>query len=270
VLRLSSQKAALEEQVMLLTQELEANKQCMSQLERDTVRQLEDVRKDLLCKLEEFKVKADTNIAAKEEEILEQRHKTQELSARIIELTAAMSAIEKTNTEHECEIEALTKKLDHERECTKIATLQIATLEASNVIYQHHVQAMTTELEYQKEFSQKASDHIATLSTAKANMEKAIYDLISEVKAEREKALKYNCWGEETSTVMNYNLETVSDPLSLLKENFGQYKEEMNCVIQKLKSDIKTQEFDTEQKNIDICRNNCEIKVATDRISENT
>ena len=263
-----SQKAALEEQVKLLTQELEANKQCMSQLERDTVQQIEDIRKDLLCKLEEFKVKADTNIAAKEEEILEHRHKTEELSARIFELTETMSAIEETNTEHEHEIEALTEKLDHQRDCAKIATQQIATLEASNAIYQHQVQALTTEMEYQKDFSQKASDHIATLSTAKANMEKAIYDLISEVKAERERALKYNCESEETSALMNYNSEAISDLSSLLKENLDQYKEEMKCVIQKLKSDIKTQEFDIEQKNIDICRKKCEIKVATDRISE--
>jgi len=263
-----SQKAALEEQVKLLTQELEANKQCMSQLERDTVQQIEDVRKDLLCKLEEFKLKADTNIAAKEDEILEHRHKTEELSARIFELTETMSAIEETNTEHEHEIEALTEKLDHQRDCAKIATQQIATLEASNAIYQHQVQALTTELEYQKDFSQKASDHIATLSTAKANMEKAIYDLISEVKAEREKTLKCNGEGEETSALMNYNSETISDLLSLLKENLDQYKEEMKSVIQKLKSHIKTQEFDIEQKNIDICRKKCEIKVATDRISE--
>lgn len=263
-----SQKAALEEQVKLLTQELEANKQCMSQLERDTVQQIEDIRKDLLCKLEEFKVKADTNIAAKEEEILEHRHKTEELSARIFELTETMSAIEETNTEHEHEIEALTEKLDHQRDCAKIATQQIATLEASNAIYQHQVQALTTEMEYQKDFSQKASDHIATLSTAKANIEKAIYDLISEVKAERERALKYNCESEETSALMNYNSEAISDLSSLLKENLDQYKEEMKCVIQKLKSDIKTQEFDIEQKNIDICRKKCEIKVATDRISE--
>jgi len=263
-----SQKAALEEQVKLLTQELEANKQCMSQLENDTVQQIEDVRKDLLCKLEEFKVKADTNIAAKEEEILEHRHKTEELSARIFELTETMSALEETNTEHEHEIEALTEKLDHQRDCAQIATQQIATLEASNAIYQHQVQALTTELEYQKDFSQKASDHIATLSTAKANMEKAIYDLSSEVKAEREKAFKYNCESEETSALMNFNSETVSDLLSLLKKNLDQYKEDMKCVIQKLKSDIKTQEFDIEQKNIDICRKKCEIKVATDRISE--
>ena len=263
-----SQKAALEEQVTLLTQELEANKQCMIQLERDTVQQIEDVRKDLLCKLEEFKVKADTNIAAKEEEILEHRHKTEELSARIFELTETMSAIEETNTEHEHEIEALTEKLDHQRDCAKIATQQIATLEASNAIYQHQMQALTTELEYQKDFSQKASDHIATLSTAKANMEKAIYDLISEVKAEREKAVKYNFESEETSALMNYNSETVSDLLTLLKENLDQHKEEMKCVIQKLKSDIKTQEFDIEQKNIDICRKKCEIKVATNKISE--
>jgi len=263
-----SQKAALEEQVKLLTQELEANKQCMSQLERDTVQQIEDVRKDLLCKLEEFKLKADTNIAAKEDEILEHRHKTEELSARIFELTETMSAIEETNTEHEHEIEALTEKLDHQRDCAKIATQQIATLEASNAIYQHQVQALTTELEYQKDFSQKASDHIATLSTAKANMEKAIYDLISEVKAEREKTLKCNGEGEETSALMNYNSETISDLLSLLKENLDQYKEEMKSVIQNLKSHIKTQEFDIEQKNIDICRKKCEIKVATDRISE--
>jgi len=263
-----SQKAALEEQVTLLTQELEANKQCMSQLERDTVQQIEDVRKDLLCKLEEFKVKADTNIAAKEEEILEHRHKTEELSARIFELTETMSAIEETNTEHEHEIEALTEKIDHQRDCAKIATQQIATLEASNAIYQHQVQALTTELEYQKDFSQKASDHIATLSTAKANVEKAVYNLISEVKAEREKTLKYNCESEETSAIMNYNSEAVSDLSSVLKENFDQYKEETKCVIEKLKSDIKTQEFDIEQKNIDICRKKCEIKVATDRISE--
>jgi transketolase len=35
-----------------------------------------------------------------------------------------------------------------------------------------------------------------------------------------------------------------------------------------LKSDIKTHGFDIEQKNIDICRKKCEIKMATDRISE--
>lgn len=263
-----SEKAVLEEQVKILTQELEASKQSMSHLERDTVQQIEDIRKELLCKLEEFKVKADKNIAVKEEEILEHRHKTEELSARIFELTETLSAVEETNTEHEHEIEALTEKLDHQRDCAKLATQQIATLEASNAIYQHQVQALTTELEYQKDFSQKASDHIATLTTAKVNLEKAVCDLISEVKAERENALAVKCESEETAALTNYNSESGSDLFSLLKENLDQYKEEIKCIIQMLKSDIKTQEFDIEQKNIDICRKKCEIKMATDRIAE--
>jgi chromosome segregation ATPase len=269
-----SQKAALEEQVKILTQELEASKQSMIHLERDTVQQIEDTRKDLLCKLEDFKVKADKNIAAKEEEILEHRHKIEELSARIFELTENLSAVEETNTEHEHEIEALTEKLDHQRDCAKIATQQIATLEASNAIYQHQVQALTTELEYHKDFSQKASDHIATLNTAKANLEIALCDLISEVKVERQEAFKFNGESEETTAIMNCNSETGSDHLSVLKENLDQYKEEMKSVIKKLESDIKTREFDIEQKNIDICRKKCEIKKATERItqliSENT
>lgn len=262
-----AQKTALEEQVKVLTQELEARKQSMSELERDTVQQIEETRRDLICKLEEFKVKADKNIAAKEEEILEHRHKSEELSARIFELTETLSAVEETNSEHEHEIEALTEKLDHQRDCAKIATQQIATLEASNAIYQHQVQTLTAELECQKDFSQKASSHIAALAAAKANLEKAICDLTSEVMAERE-ALKLNSETEELPTPMKYNTEPNSDILSSLKENLYQYKEELKCVIQKLKSDIKTQEFDIEQKNLDVCRKKCEIKSATDRIAE--
>jgi chromosome segregation ATPase len=266
--QVEAQKAALEEQVKILTQELEASKQSMSQLEIDTVQQIEDTRKDLLCKLEEFKVKADKNIVAKEEEILEHRHKTEELSARIFELTETLSALEETNAEHEREIEALSEKLDHQRECAKIATQQIATLEASNAIYQHQIQALTAELEYQKDFSQKASDHIAALAAVKAKQEKEICDLTSEVKAEREKVSKFNVEIEELNALVNYNSESSSDLLSSLKENFEHYKGEMRFVIQKLKSDIKTKEFDIEQKNIDICRKKCELKRATDSIAE--
>lgn len=264
-----AQKMALEEQVKVLTQELHASRQSMSDLERDTVQQIEETRRDLFCKLEEFKVKVDKNIAAKEEEILEHRHKSEELSARIFDLTETLSAVEETNSEHEHEIEALTEKLDHQRECARIATQQIATLEASNAIYQHQVQTLTAELEYQEDFSQKASSHIAALAAAKANQEKAICDLATEIIAERE-MLKLSSELEELPTPMKYNVEPNSDVLSSLKENLCQYKEDLICTIQKLKSDVKTQEFHIEQKNVDVCRKKCEIKSATDRIAELT
>jgi early endosome antigen 1 len=266
--QVQAQKAALEEEVEMLTQKLEDSKQSMSQLETDTLQQIEEIRRNLLCKLEDFKEKANENIAAKEEEILECRHKTEELSARVCELTETLSAIEETNTEHEREIEALTEKLDHQRDCAKIATQQIATLEASNVIHQHEVQALTAELEYQKDFSQEASDHIAALGAAKSNQDKAICDLTSEVKAEREMALKLHGDTEELTMLMNYNSESGSDLVSTLKENLKHYKSEMKYVIEKLKNDIKTKEFDIDQKNTDICRKNCEIKSATERIAE--
>lgn len=266
--QVQAQKAALEEQVNILTQKLEDSRQSMSQLETDTVKQIENTHKDLLCKLEDFKEKADKNIAAKEEEILEYRHKTKKLSARIFELTETLSAIEETNTVHEREIEALTEKIDHQRDCAKIATQQIATLEASNAIYQHQVQALTAELEYQKDFSQKASDHIAGLATAKANQDKAICNLTSELMAEREKILKLHGEIEEPTTLMNFNSESSSDLLSVLKENFEHYKSELMHIIQTQMTDIKTKEFDIDQKNIDICRKKCEIKSATDRITE--
>lgn len=263
-----AQKTALEEQVRILTQKLEDSKQSMSQLERDTVQQIEDTRKDLLCKLEDFKEKADKNIAAKEEEILEHRHKTEELSAKIFELTETLSAVEETNTEYEREIEALTEKLDHQRDCAKIATQQIANLEATNANYQCQVQALTAELEYQKDFSQKASDHIAGLAAAKASQDTAISELTSEVKSEVEVVLKLHGEIEELSAPMNCNSGSSTDPLSALKENFEHYKSEMAYVIQKLKRDIKTKEFDIDQKNVDICRKKCEIKTATERITE--
>lgn len=262
-----AQKMALEEQVNVLTLELDASKQSMSELERDTVQQIEETRRDLFYKLEEFKAKADKNIAAKEEEILEHRHKCEEFSARIFELNETLSAVEEANSEHEHEIEALTEKLDHQRECAKIATQQIATLEASNAIYQHQVQTLTAELEYQKDFSQKASSHIAALAAAKANQEKGIHDLTSDVIAERE-MLKLDSGTEELATPMKYNIETSSDVLSSLKENLYQYKEELIREIQKLRNDIKAHKFDIEQKNLDVCRKKCEIKSATDRIAE--
>ncbi|XP_069704328.1 myosin-11-like isoform X2 [Periplaneta americana] len=195
---IKSQKEALEEQVKTLTEKLEANKLSMTQLESDTVQQIEETRKELLSKLEEFKVKADKNITAKEEEILEHRHKAEGLSAKIFELTETLSAVEDANTEHEREIEALTEKLDHQRDCAQIATQQIANLEASNAIYQHQIQALTAELEYQKDFSQKASDHIAALAAAKASQEKAvcvatdrITELVNEVASKEENLKEY-------------------------------------------------------------------------------
>ena len=220
--QVKAQKAAADEQIKILTQELETVKESMTHLESDTVNQIEEVRSGLLNKLEEFRMKAEKNVTAKEEEILEHRHQIEELSTRIFELTETLSAVEETNSEHEHEIEALTEKLDHQRKCAQFATQQIAKLDASNAIYQHQIQALTNELDYQKDFSQQASDHIAAIAAVKTNQEREISALTAKLKAEKEMVLKLSSETQET------------------KEQFVSYKEEFKAILQNYHCDCKT------------------------------
>ncbi|PSN44108.1 hypothetical protein C0J52_07661 [Blattella germanica] len=142
------QKLNAEDKIKIMSRELEMTKESMLQLKMETVRQIDEITNGLLNKLEEFRLKAERNVGAKEEEILEHRHKIEELSTRIFELTETLSTVEEANTEHEHEIEPLTEKLDHQRDCAHIATQQIASLEASNAICQHQIQALTAELDF--------------------------------------------------------------------------------------------------------------------------
>jgi hypothetical protein len=79
-------------------------------------------------------------------------------------------------------MEAFTEKPDHQWECVKTATQQIATTETSNAIYQHLV---TSESEYQKEFH-KTPHNIAMFTATKTDPNKEICGVTSEVKTERE------------------------------------------------------------------------------------
>ncbi|KAJ9591650.1 hypothetical protein L9F63_001795 [Diploptera punctata] len=246
-LQVKAQKVAADEQNKTLSQELEAAKDSMSRLESETVSQIEEVRNGLLNKLEEFRMKAERNITAKEEEILEHRHKIEELSTRIFELNETLSAVEETNCEHEHEIEALTEKLDHQRDCAQYATQQIATLEASNAIYQHQIQTLSSELDYQKDFSKKASDHIATIATIKSNQETEINTLTAELNTERGKVLLR------------------SSEIQEIRREFNNYKEEIQIILQNYRCDCKNKnEKGTEQ----VCEHQKKIEIVNSDVRE--
>ncbi|PSN39526.1 hypothetical protein C0J52_12397 [Blattella germanica] len=248
------QKLNAEDKIKIMSRELEMTKESMMQLEKETVRQIDEIRNGLLNKLEEFRLKAERNVGAKEEEILEHRHKIEELSTRIFELTETLSTVEEANTEHEHEIEALTEKLDHQRDCAQIATQQIASLEASNAICQHQIQALTAELDFQKEFSHKASDHIAGLVNVKTNHEREICELATELNAERAKTLKQT---KEIAGLIN---------------EFDQYKEEIRFVILNYKHDLEAKASEIKHKNWDLSKQDTQEvnEKVTELVSEST
>jgi predicted nucleic acid-binding Zn-ribbon protein len=103
---------------------------------------------------------------------LDQQHETEKLSARLCELTATLSAVQKRNTDYQHETEELRQKLDHQEQCAMVAKQQIATL-------QDQVLVLTAELECGKNALEKARDHIASLAAEKENGDKITRDLIS-------------------------------------------------------------------------------------------
>jgi DNA repair exonuclease SbcCD ATPase subunit len=102
----------------------------------------------------------------------DQQHESEKLSARLCQLTATLSAVQKRNANYQHETEELNQKLDHQEQCAMVAKQQIATL-------QGQVLALTALLEHGKDALQKACDHIAALAAEKENRDKLICDLIS-------------------------------------------------------------------------------------------
>jgi hypothetical protein len=206
-----AQKAALEEQVHLLTRKLQDNKLRMTQLETDTAQHLA--------------------FAAKQE-ILDYQHRTKKLSARICELTETLSAVQEKNTDYEHDIEALSQKLDNQQQCAMVANQQIATL-------QDQVLVLTAELEHEKNSSQKACDHIAALAAKKTN--KVICDLMSELNAERETVLMLRAENEELTKVVNLNCKShlTSDISSTVEDSSDHKKSEKIHEIRKMESEAE-------------------------------
>ncbi|CAG2058346.1 unnamed protein product [Timema podura] len=285
---LKADKQKHEEELNLLLQQLECEKENLNKLEVENLKEIENIHSELLGKLKDFEQKAAEKEKAMQMADLEKQHLIDSLSLdledfrkKLEEIKEYVAELEGTNNEQSQElarkeefISTLTCQLESQSIDLKNSQEQVQQKEADILHYKQYTNQLLSEIESINMKSVELQDSLTIMEESVADRDRDIAALTEKLDHQRDCAQVanqqitsleasqafYELQVQELSSELAYHKEysvKLAEHITLLEKeniisNFSMQLNELHCTKQKLENELNTVVLDKSKKENDL------------------